>query len=1187
MYMSEKCKETHEVWWIADTEEEAELVSNLGYNATDAKSEKAARLFELADVYVTENYREAYPTTMNEDITILNLWHGVGLKHIELALGPNSALAESIVRKYARNYQTYKNNLKFLVTSPEMEKHFIEDMRLEESQIIRGGYPRNQVYSEPNMRTDHGELDYLSNFNDIYLFAPTYRFTNVNGSFKKLLPDLDRISQKMAQKNSLFILKLHPFMLNDPEFVEASKKYENNHNILFWDDRYDVYEIFNKITVGIVDYSSIFYDLLGSGVKKFIRYIPDYEEYVHDSKLIGDYFDLTGGVIVRSFEELLATFNKKIPDIENKQYLLDYFFKYQQENSIQDLINTTDGVELHKQDYPELHTFDIFDTLIKRRELEPKSIFTSIQEKLMTEYTGEPFESYLVENYPVIRHQVEMDLRDVFRKTTNERKTDKIEVLLVQILDRLQNNYDLTDDQVKYLYDAEVEEEIKAVQPIQGRINELFALKDAGNDVMLVSDMYLPKDVIRSMLEQADPRLNDLPLYLSSDIGYQKSTGKLFTYLFFDIDYHYSKWVHYGDNKKADGVVPRRLGIQTFNHDMDEFIPNEEWYIEQSKETFKNDAYKLATLFQRRRWSLLDAETMSFDESSYYAYSYVGPTFVPYVNWALRDAIKRGYETVYFISRDGYYLKQIADVLIEQENLPIKSKFIYGSRKAWRVASFIDEVDPLSFTPFGMFTLMDNFDDMVKSSQLPEEELLEILPQLEGYRNEPTLKGDIAIGIRKIFAESKEYKQRLLEIAAKRRPIVREYLQQGIDFDEKFAFIEFWGRGYTQDTFSRLLVDAAGKEVKNPFYYVRNFTDDIGNSIRHRFTQMPANFSDFESIFATTPYDSIPGYEYADDNKIEPIFIPQENEFHEKITENIEKFAYDYANLDIQDQQRFDRFVGESAYKYYFEHPFDSFITSVFAQYKDNVAMYGETRAFAPILTAHTVRTSTVSQLREQTKNIGMSLCRSSEEAREAYQQLQKSEGLNVASIPETKDVFPVNDLNKYIPVKPFPFEAVLLKDQHAYASVKWSENSKSKNVLKKGTLVTVTGIDWANRAVPRLKTEYGYLTAARGFITTLRANDEGDIQNYYYQDVKQIIVKQSSYYYETVNFVPSNRLNKKTRLGEVIDVINVEWTGGGTPRLKTRDGYITANKNLVSTDVENTSQISVVRDKLISKLTN
>ena len=84
-----------------------------------------------------------------------------------------------------------------------------------------------------------------------------------------------------------------------------------------------------------------------------------------------------------------------------------------------------------------------------------------------------------------------------------------------------------------------------------------------GNDVVLISDMYLPKETIQKMLAKADPLLATLPLFLSSDKGYQKTTRKLFLEVYSSLDYHYSEWIHIGDNKFADDTQPSRLSIQT------------------------------------------------------------------------------------------------------------------------------------------------------------------------------------------------------------------------------------------------------------------------------------------------------------------------------------------------------------------------------------------------------------------------------------------------------------------------------------------------------------------------------------------------------------------------------------------------------------------------------------------------
>ncbi len=61
-------------------------------------------------------------------------------------------------------------------------------------------------------------------------------------------------------------------------------------------------------------------------------------------------------------------------------------------------------------------------------------------------------------------------------------------------------------------------------------------------------------------------------------------------------------------------------------------------------------------------------------EIKYYNYAYIGESFVSYINWTIKDAIKRVYETIYFISRDGYLLKKIADKIIQICGYNVKTK---------------------------------------------------------------------------------------------------------------------------------------------------------------------------------------------------------------------------------------------------------------------------------------------------------------------------------------------------------------------------------------------------------------------------------------------------------------------------------------------------------------------------------
>lgn len=1103
LYMIKYCLYTHECWWIADTEKEANILKDQYKidNITYGSSKKAKELFARADVYVTENFRENYPLELAEKTKIFNTWHGVGLKHIEKSLGFNSILSDSISKKYIKNFSRYRDKTIFLVTSEKMQEHFLQDTIVPKEHILQGIYPRNVAYHNSQLTTYQLE-DILykpeNEYNQIILFAPTYRTKEIEGVFQYLLPDLNALDEILLKNNQLLIIKVHPFMTKDRYFLNTKEKYQHHPNILFWDSVLDIYEIFSKIDVAIIDYSSIFYDLLDAGVQKFIRYIPDYEEYNQQMDMIADYYEHTDGIIVENFQDLLDVLqNNSIDVISKKTFLVDYFFGYKNNSqscqSIHSIIDAVDNFMLTSSTTKELHTFDVFDTLIRRSTLKPFSIFSYVEQQAKSSNLDYP--EYLLENWVTIRNKVEHDVRDMMRKTTFERQSDTLEICLDDIYQRLSENFALTQEQIDFLKTAEVEAEISHVEPIVSKIELLFSLKNQGHDVALVSDMYLPELVIRQMLEKADDRLKEIPLYLSSDIGYQKSTGKLYQYIFFDIDYQYCKWVHYGDNKHADGIVPRRYGIQTCVHDADDFIPFESQLVDNVSSGLKYTAYQLAAKMQRYRVALINNMNNSELEKHYYAYAYVGLTIVPYVHWVIRDAIRRGYETLYFISRDGYFLKQVADEIIQMKNYLIKTKYIYGSRKAWRLPSFIHEVDQEMFGQFGNFVGMDSFEDLVKASWISEAELLEIFPQFESLRSEKHLRGSIAENIRKTFLSSQIYCQKILKLAKQKRVLVRKYLQQEIDFGEKFAFVEFWGRGYTQDVFGRLLNDASDREILNPFYYVRSFTNNTKNSIRHNFILTPQNFSFFEPIFASTPYESISEYQEKD-GIVEPVIVSAENSIHAIISTGLKDFVHDYLSLSVVNDN-LDYNLANYNYHYQMTNPNDQFICNVFGELKDNISSYGEAKSYAPALNIKKLSgISSKQELDKLTTSISISLAKSDSKTREFYQKIYQKYKLPRMQVEPIKLVYAINNLDSYVYGAIFPFEVIAIKPNKFYYDVSFIEANKRQDItLDELEVIEVLAIDWIKAGVPRLLTKHGYLTANKGWVQ--RLDEVGDFIQY------------------------------------------------------------------------------------------
>ncbi len=934
--------------WLCDEDETVEYINKLGYEARNFNSEMAHVYEPKAKVYVVEQVKETFPVRLNRNAVILNLFHGVGCKSIERKVD-YGFLFEKIAKKYIKHNARYKNNQLFLVTSPLMEKHFKEQCGIDDDKVIRAGYPRceYQKYFEKIETYNHDILAEKGMPSDakIAVYAPTYRDASPFDFFGKAIPDMSVLLKKLKEKNTLLIFKMHPLMERDSVYVQVKEYYKDCPNFLFWDNSKDFYEIMDKIDLAIVDYSSIYYDLLAAGVKNFVRYIFDYGQENTIRDLVFDLLEMTSGKICGSFEELLDSFGYKNTkeDEADTSRINKLFWEYAGKDTFEKIIKRTMEFSPQKRELPDLYSFDIFDTLISRKVLNPIGIFYYVKEKIEKSDYG--FPEFLVKKYPKIRQEAEKNVRDFYIKTLSLRENERREIFFDDIFDRIQYVYGITDEQKQLLKDFELEAEYENSIPLPEKIAFIEELLDRGDKAVLVSDMYLPKNFVKKLLYKANPVLAELPLFLSSDYGVQKTTKLLYLEVYKSFEeYNFANWYHFGDNSYADGKRPKQLGITAKVHGVPEFNEYETAMVE---EIGTYDAFLVAAKLARFR----DENTNIKD---YYAYAHVSMYMVPYVSYAVKDALKNGIQTLYFISRDGYHLKRIADAIIKAKGINMKTKYIYGSRRAWRVPSFVSEIDEEFFTGFGNFSQVQSYSHLLDATCLDEETFQKEFPELAYLKDVERIDQQTLDDIKVVLSNSERYKNYILKYAEQGRKIINEYFNQEIDFSEKFAFVEYWGRGYTQDCHVRIMQTAAGREIDVPYYYMRSIYSTEGASIKKNFTTHVQSLIFVEAIFANIPYKSIEEYKY-EDGKVVPVIEPIncDSELQYSLERFLKQFCIDFydSESEYKDEEKLERELFDFSFNYYAEHQEDDLIfTECLGPLVDSVGTYGDKREFAPPL---------------------------------------------------------------------------------------------------------------------------------------------------------------------------------------------------------------------------------------------
>lgn len=931
-------------YWICNDAKTIDYVRSLGYHAHAFEEEGCEVLQKRTSVFVVEQVKEVIPKFLKKAV-MLNLYHGVGCKTVEKKVN-YGFLAERIAKKFIKNNEYYQKNMLFLVSSPLMEEHFIKQCGLHEHQLIRAGYPRciYQQYFEKIATFDHDirKQKGLTDNTKIAAYVPTYRDNPDYDFWLHALPDPEALVERLRQLNMLLILKVHPKMEQDARYLRLYHQYKDCPWLLFWDNQQDFYEIFDQVDLGIIDYSSIFYDMMAGGVTHFVRYFFDYQVEDTLRDMVFDLKEMTCGTYCTNFIQLLDALNYGTDNTPDFDRINNLFWSYSDKNSMDTIIDQTLRFEpVQDLELPTLYSFDIFDTLIGRKVLQPKGIFYCVRDRMRTSDAN--FPQILMEDYPNIRMHCEECVREYYRKTLTVRKTVWREISFPMIFEKMAAHYHLTPEQAQLLMQWELEEEYENSIPLKDKIDLVKELHSKGETVLLISDMYLSKDFIRKLLSKADPLLGELPLFLSSELGVQKTTRKLFLEAYYaQENYNYKQWIHYGDHPYSDGTCARKLGIRPQLHEALTFNTYETALAETIG---TGDGYRLAASIARFR------ETCN-DPREYYAYGYISLYFVPYIHWAVHHALEQGTKCLYFISRDGHHLKQIADAIIEKEHLDLKTKYIYGSRAAWRVPSFIDALDDEFFYGFGNFAEVTSYQKLLNALYLSEQQFDTFFPNLADVKTVDFITPALRKTIIEAVKRSEEYQSYLLSYAAEKRKIVEQYFLQELDFSESFAFVEYWGRGYTQDCFARLLHHIVGHEFDVPFYYTRSVYPSQGHYVRHNFSINTSRLIFTEAIFSNIPYRSIEEYRLEGDHVV-PHIIPVDCDMKlsDAMDQYLPLFTEQYLSLHTADYQKLNQELYNFGLKYYTDHQSDEIFVTCLGPLVDAVMSFGEKKEFAPAVT--------------------------------------------------------------------------------------------------------------------------------------------------------------------------------------------------------------------------------------------
>ena len=440
------------------------------------------------------------------------------------------------------------------------------------------------------------------------------------------------------------------------------------------------------------------------------------------------------------------------------------------------------------------YSFDIFDTLISRRFGNDKGVLVALRERLKSAKALE-LPDYFIDDFVTLRVRAQK----VAHETSSYPEITLNEIYAALGLDFPQ----IKNEHLKLLQEWEESIEIGSAYPIPQNVSKVMELLGSGHKVLLISDMYLSKAVVMKMLAHADSRLCSIPLYLSSELKMRKADGTLFRHVCNDQKIQPSSLVHTGDNFNSDCVMAKRMGAG-YDFYQDSFLSKvERSYFQEEQNLF------LQLFVGASKQSRLEGHGLK--PSYRLGASFMGPMFYGFVHDLMKQAVNEGIKRLYFLARDGYLLKIIAEEIIARFHYNIEIRYLYTSRQATYLASIFC-ITPSHFR--WIFQEMDNvitFDVVAKRLHFEPNIMIDYFDAelnqsivRHGFGNR--LSQQLITRLQAEFLRNSSLKIKIeSEAKACRENAIGYFEQEGLLQDERIGFVDIGWKGTLQDAIFTIL----------------------------------------------------------------------------------------------------------------------------------------------------------------------------------------------------------------------------------------------------------------------------------------------------------------------------------------------------------------------------------------------
>ena len=484
---------------------------------------------------------------------------------------------------------------------------------------------------------------------------------------------------------------------------------------------------------------------------------------------------------------------------------------------------------LRKLKKADVVSFDIFDTLITRRLYSPEDIFVFIEKH----FGLKGFKVKRVEADNIARQQLKRDINlddiyNVLKKTFDSKKLQEAKI-------------------------TEQKLELELCIPRKDVLDVFNELISQNKTIILVSDMYLDKTIIRSMLKKCGYK-SYKHLYLSNDINARKDTKTIWQYI--KKDYPNQTIIHIGDNHLSDATYPKEFNIDTIEIKSGKNLSKESLVNQYLKEiTINNiqDSIFWGTIINEFLFNSPFMSEQNIDTLYSLGYIFYGPildSFFTYLNNHTKSN-----DQLLFLSREGYYLQKLYTRYTSLNQLvTLKNHYFLVSRKATSFTNFdsIDAIKEFTKTNYYQGTIENWFKQLFS---------IEIKPK-DHSSSTITLPKDYEI----VWPYIKKYAPSIIKQSKQAKTNYKTYLKKSIgQLNKRTKLVDLGYSGTIQYELSKMLKkDLCGiylaSSEKTKYYSHNSQLDFLFDANNNKAYKAIYEYSLVLEYFLSAPYGQLIGF---------------------------------------------------------------------------------------------------------------------------------------------------------------------------------------------------------------------------------------------------------------------------------------------------------------------------------------